>query len=145
MNVRRALLSIIMALVLIAPFAPVRADVVLRGDRVDPCQRMRDWQAQVSQDPSNQTALRILVQVAEACAETLRNKDLLCDAYLLVAHTAEVVAKLETDSFSKVQQAMHAYNAYAAAVVTCSGKSSHNYIDDQLAWYDFIESLLKKP
>jgi hypothetical protein len=158
MNVRRALFSIIMALVLIAPFAPVRADVVLRGaDRVDPCQQMLFWQDQMTKDPSLWSSMADLdLNYANACARTydwFHNPGATCDAYLVAASAADVVVKRWWMRAPPRQMAIFlvdAIYAYSSAYSTCKLAHRPQILVDALEAAsnketDALDSLLKAP
>lgn len=169
MNVRRALFSVIMALVLLAPFAPVRADVVLKGDRVDPCQQLHYWQNQpiASTDATPSTWIlaylqdevlhKALVKTANACAATYdSNNDPggACDAYIVAASADEAYVKFQKSfglaALVIVTELGEATNGYQMALTECRLANRPKILLDAIKAArdknrDSLASLLKKP
>lgn len=155
MNLRRVVLSTIMALVLIAPFAPAQADVVLTGDdRKDPCQQMRYWQDQMTKNPSSFSEANLEVNYANACALTYTpaNLDARCDAYLAAASAADAVLKVGMSQLPRLRAIYlgEAIAAYSLAGIDCGEANRPQILLDYLEAgmdrnKDSLWSLLKNP
>jgi hypothetical protein len=170
MNLRRLVLSTIMALVLIVPFAPARADVLLTGgNRQDPCEQMRYRQDRMTKNLSDLVSVtdtarmdalsnaRLVVDYANACARTYSFVlvDEVCDAELIEASAADVAVEIvkkymgPDDELTLLDAVDRAYGAYVDASTSCKFINRPKILLDAIEAaehkdFDYLFSLLKK-